>query len=39
MAIDVMLCNYKDEAGVLGQSATAEATPVPPPPQNMAQLF
>ena len=39
MAIDVMLCNYKDEAGVWGESATAEATPVPPPPQNMAQLF
>ena len=39
MAIDVMLCNYKDEAGLLGESATAEQPPAAPPPHAEAQLF
>ena len=34
-AIDVMLCNYRDEADVNGKSASADAAPTsePPPPE------
>ena len=36
-AIDVMLCNYKDEADLYGKSAFAEGAPAPEPPAPEAE--
>ena len=35
LAMAMMLCNYKDEAGASGESTIAEGPPEPPPPQPL----
>ena len=40
LAIDVMLCNYKDEGSDSGEGASTDTAPsVPPPPQSEGSTY